>query len=148
MKRILGAALALLLTAQSAPRTEMSDLAWMSGRWLAGDNGRWTEEVWSGPRGGTLMGFSWTGEGTSISQYEYLRVQTDEDGEPMYLASPGGGAAVPFYLVRSEGTSATFENREHDFPQLIRYVRDGDTMTATVSAIDGSNAISWTFRRQ
>lgn len=148
MKRMMGAALALLLTAQAAPQTRVSDLDWMTGRWLTGENGRWTEEVWAGPRGGTLMGFSWSGEGTAIGQYEYLRIQTDEDGEPMYLASPNGGAATGFYLVRTEGTSATFENREHDYPQRIRYVRDGDTMTATISAIDGSRAMSWTFRRQ
>jgi Domain of unknown function (DUF6265) len=148
MKHILGAALALLLTAQAAPAPRVSDLSWMSGRWLTEENGRWTEEIWSGPRGGTLMGFSWSGEGTNISAYEYIRVQPGEDDEIVYLAQPNGGAGVGFYLVRAEGTSATFENPTHDFPQRIRYVRDGDTMVATISAMDGSNAISWTYRRQ
>ena len=147
MKRPLGAALALLLTAQ-APAPQVSDLAWMSGRWLTGENGRWTEEVWSGPRGGTLMGFSWSGEGASIGEYEFLRIQSGEDDEIVYLAQPNGGAGVGFYLVRSEAMSATFENPTHDFPQRIRYVRDGDNLVATISAIDGSNARSWTYRRQ
>jgi uncharacterized protein DUF6265 len=148
MKHIFGAALALLLTAQSAPRTHVSDLGWMSGRWLANENGRWTEEIWSGPRGGTLMGFSWSGQGEAIRDYEYLRVQAGEDDEIVYLAQPNGGAGVGFYLVRAEGRSATFENPTHDFPQRIRYVRTGDTMVATISRMDGSNAMSWTFRRQ
>jgi Domain of unknown function (DUF6265) len=148
MKAILAAPLALLLAAQTAPRTEVSDLAWMTGRWLASENGRWTEEVWEGPRGGTLMGFSWSGEGSNIDEYEYLRIQTDEDGEPMYLASPRGGAATGFYLARADATSATFENPDHDFPQRIVYRRDGEVMVATISAMDGSNARSWTYRRQ
>ncbi|MEA3031383.1 MAG: hypothetical protein QOJ53_1715 [Sphingomonadales bacterium] len=146
--RLAGAVLALLLTAQSAPRTQVSDLSWMSGRWLASENGRWTEEIWSGPRGGTLMGFSWSGEGQTIREYEYLRVQAGEDDEIVYLAQPNGGAGVGFHLVRAEGTSATFENPTHDFPQRIRYVRTGDTMVATISRTDGSNAMSWTYTRR
>lgn len=145
---MIAAALALLLAAQSAPAARVSDLSWMSGRWLTGENGRWTEEIWSGPRGGTLMGFSWSGEGAAIDAYEYIRVQPGEDDEIIYLAQPNGGAGIGFYLVRAEGMSATFENPDHDFPQRIRYVRDGDTMVATISRMDGSNAISWTYRRQ
>ncbi len=148
MKRLLGTALALLLMAQAPPPTRVADLAWMSGRGLASENGRWTEEIWSGPRGGTLMGFSWSGEGASIDEYEYIRIQPGEDDEIVYLAQPNGGAGIGFYLVRAEATSATFENPDHDFPQRIRYVRNGDTLTATISAIDGSRARSWTYRRQ
>jgi len=142
------AALALLLMGQAAPPARVADLAWINGRWLASEGGRWTEEIWSGPRGGTLMGFSWSGEGTSIDEYEYIRIQPGEDDEIIYLAQPNGGAGIGFYLVRAEGTSATFENPAHDFPQRIRYARDGDTLTATISAIDGSRARSWTYRRQ
>lgn len=145
---MIAAALALLLSAQPAPQPQVSDLAWMSGRWLTGENGRWTEEIWSGPRGGTLMGFSWTGEGAAIDAYEYIRVQPGEDDEIIYLAQPNGGPGVGFYLVRAEGMTATFENPTHDFPQRIHYVRDGDTMVATISRMDGSNAMSWTYRRQ
>ena len=148
MKRIFGAALALLLTAQSAPPTQVSDLGWMSGRWLAGENGRWTEEHWSAPRAGTMMGYSWSGQGEAVREYEYLRLQAGENDEIVYLAQPGGRAPTGFYLAGATGTSATFENPTHDFPQRIRYVRTGDTMTATISRMDGSNAMSWTYRRQ
>ena len=77
-----------------------------------------------------------------------LRVQAGEDDEIVYLAQPNGGPGVGFYLVRAEGTTATFENPTHDFPQRIRYARDGDMMVATISRLDGSDAMSWTYRRQ
>lgn len=148
MKRIFAAPLALLLMAQAAPPTRVSDLAWMSGRWITGEDGRWTEEQWSEVRGGTMMGFSWTGQGEAIREFEYLRLQAGEDDEVIYLAQPGGRDGVGFHLTQTSGTSATFENPTHDFPQRIRYVRDGDSLTATISKMDGSNAMSWTFRRQ
>jgi len=148
MKTLLGAMLALLLMGQAPPPRSVGDLAWMSGRWVSEQDGRWTEEHWSAPRAGTMMGYSWTGEGANISEYEYLRLQAGEDDEIVYLAQPNGGAGVGFYLSRIEGMSATFENPTHDFPQLIRYVRTGDQMVATISKTDGSNAMSWTYRRQ
>ena len=140
---MIGAFAALLLQASVA------DLGWLSGRWVAESDGRWTEEVWSEVRGGTMMGYSWTGQGSTIREYEYLRLQAGEDDEVVYLAQPGGSpAAVGFYLAQADATSATFENPAHDFPQRIRYVRDGNVLTATISKLDGSNARSWTYRRQ
>ena len=61
---------------------------------------------------------------------------------------PQGGAPVAFALVRHDTASATFENPAHDYPQRIVYARDGDTLTATISAIDGSKPRSWSYRRR
>lgn len=144
---MIGAAFALAAAFVQAP-ARVDDLAWMSGRWQADDGGRWTEEVWSAPRGGVMLGYSRTGRGEVVREWEFIRVQAGADGVPVYWGSPGGRPAVGFRLSARDAASATFENPGHDFPQRIRYVRDGDTMTATISAIDGSNAISWTYRRQ
>jgi hypothetical protein len=148
MKTLLGAALGLLLMGQAAPPRSIDDLAWMSGRWVVERDGRWTEEHWSAPRAGTMMGYSWSGRGETISEYEYLRLQAGEDDEIVYLAQPNGGAGVGFYLARSDAASATLENPTHDFPQRIRYARTGEVLVATISKMDGSNAMSWTYRRQ
>lgn len=148
MKRLFGSALALLLMGQAAPQARVDDLAWMSGRWEANATGRWTEESWSAPRGGVMLGFSRSGREQVLREFEFLRIQAGEDGVPVYLAQPGGRPAVAFRLTARDGTSATFENPAHDFPQRIRYRRDGEAMVATISAIDGSNAMSWSFRRQ
>jgi hypothetical protein len=141
-------ALAGFASVAAAPESAtVDDLAWISGRWesLAGD--RWVEESWSEPRGGTIFAVSRTGRGDVLREFEFLRLQRGEDGRLAYVASPNGRPPVAFPLVELGATSATFANPSHDFPQRIRYERDGDTLRATISASDGSNATSWTFRR-
>jgi hypothetical protein len=149
MKRLFAAGLALLLMGQAAPPPGVGALGWMSGRWESQNaQGRWTEESWSAPRGGLMLGHSRSGAGEQVREFEFLRIQAGPDGVPAYLAQPGGRPPVPFRLTAHDANSATFENPAHDFPQRIRYVRTGDTMVATISALDGSNAMSWTYRRQ
>lgn len=148
MKKLFGAALALLLMGQAAPPAAIGDLAWMSGHWESLAGGRWTEESWSAPRGGVMLGHSRSGRGEALREFEFLRLQAGADGVPVYLAQPGGRPPVPFRLTAREGTGATFENPANDFPQRIVYRRTGDTMIATISALDGSNAVSWTYRRR
>jgi len=149
MKRLFAAALALLLTGQAPAPARVAELAWMSGRWETGDaaSGRWTEENWSDPRGGVMLGMSRTVSGDRLREFEFLRIQAGEDGVPAYLAQPGGQPPVIFRLTAHDAGSATFDNPQHDFPQRIVYRRDGDTMVATISALDGSHAMSWTYRR-
>ena len=145
MKRIIGAALAFLLTAQAAPRTAMDDLGWMSGQWRTQDGA--TEEAWTAPRGGMMLGIGRTVRDNIAREYEFLRLQAGADGVPVYWASPNGVAPVGFRLTEAGPSSATFDNPAHDYPQRIRYRRDGDALVATISAIDDSHATSWTYRR-
>ena len=149
MKRLFAAGLALLLMGQAAPPPGIGTLGWMTGRWESlTARGRWTEETWSMERGGVMLGYSRSGTGDAVREFEFLRIQAGADGVPAYLAQPGGRSPVPFRLTAHDVNSATFENPAHDFPQRIRYVRTGDSMVATISALDGSNAMSWTYRRQ
>ena len=149
MKRLLTAGLALLLMGQAAPQARVSDLGWMSGRWeTEGSYENMTQESWSEPRSGIMLGYSRTG-GDRLREFEFLRIQAGEDGVPVYYAQPGGGPPVGFRLVAHDATSATFENPQHDFPQRIRYERVGsETLMATISKLDGSNPIRSLYRRQ
>ena len=146
MKRMFGAALTLLLMAQSAPLARVADLGWMSGHWRTADGT--TEEDWSAPRAGTLLGTSRTTQNGTLREYEFLRIQAGADGVPVYWASPNGAPPVGFRLSRAGPSSATFDNPGHDYPQRISYRRDGEALVATISAIDDSRATSWTYRRQ
>jgi hypothetical protein len=132
----------------AVPAARVEELAWMSGRWEALSGETWTEEQWSAPRAGVMLGYSRTGAGGNMGEFEFIRLQAGPDGVPTYMPQPGGRAPVLFPLVASGPTSATFENRAHDYPQRISYRRNGNVMVATISLADGSRPISWTFRRR
>ena len=55
---------------------------------------------------------------------------------------------MAFALAEHGAAHATFENAAHDYPQRITYARDGETLTATISLIDGSKAMRWTYKRR
>jgi hypothetical protein len=148
MKRLFGAVAAVLLMGQAAPAARVDALGWMAGSWESNENGAWTEEVWSPPRAGALIGDSHTSLGGQAGEFEYMRIEAGADGVPVYLAQPGGAPAVPFRLTAGDAASATFDNPGHDFPQRIVYRRSGDVMVATISALDGSHAMTWTYRRR
>lgn len=145
--RIMAALLSLLLVAAS-PAATVEDLGWLAGDWVSEADGRWTEESWAAPRGGMMIGYSRSGRGDALREFEFLRIAAGEGGALAYLAQPQGQAPVAFPLVRHDAASATFENAAHDYPQRIAYARIGDTLTATISKIDGSNPRSWTYRRR
>ena len=145
--RIMAAVLSVLLVAAS-PAATVDDLGWLAGDWASEADGRWTEESWAPARGGVMLGVSRSGRGEALREFEFIRIAAGEDGAISYIAMPQGGAPVAFALVRHDTASATFENPAHDYPQRIVYARDGDTLTATISAIDGSKARSWTYRRR
>ena len=147
MERLFAAGMALLLMAQAAPPMRVVDLGWMSGHWATTVNNITTEEAWSAPRGGVMLGYSRATSGELTREFEFLRIIADEDGVLSYIAQPGGGAPVGFRMTAHGATSVTFDNPQHDFPQRIVYRRSGDTMVATISALDGSHAMSWTYRR-
>jgi hypothetical protein len=139
----------LLLTGQAAPpAATTADLGWMSGRWVVDSDDRWTEEVWSQPRAGVMLGFSRTERRDVLREFEFLRIAPGPDGTPTYYAQPNGGPAVGFRLVSNDGTTAIFENPGHDYPQRIRYRRHGRSMVAFISSIDGSGERSWSFSRR
>jgi hypothetical protein len=147
MKKTMIAGLSMLLLAASEP-ARVDDLGWMAGDWVREADGRWTEESWTRPRGGLMLGHSRSGRGEAVREFEYLRLQAGADGTIAYVAQPGGRAPVAFALVGHDTASATFENAAHDYPQRIRYARKGDVMTATISLLDGSKAMHWDYHRR
>lgn len=147
MRTTLAALVGLILVA-AAPAPTVDDLGWMAGSWVQEKDGRWTEEYWTIPRGGVMLGASRSGRGEVLREFEFLRLQADADGAISYLAQPGGRPPVAFRLAQHDAMTATFENPAHDYPQRLRYVRKGDIMTATISMIDGSKPMSWTYRRR
>lgn len=142
MRWFLIAAVALV----SAPAAA-ADLSWMSGCWQQVQQERWTEECWTVPRAGQLMGSGRAGDAAGVRSFEFMRIAPGEDGVSVFWGAPGGGSAVPFRQVRAGDREIVFENPNHDFPTRVRYWRDGEALNAEISGADGTKPMSWRFVR-
>ena len=106
-------------------------LAWMAGAWGSAAGAVETEEHWTAPKAGSLLGMNRTTKGGKTVMFEFLRIEARPDGV-YYLASPGGRPPTPFKLKQSEKEKAVFENPEHDFPQRILYWKNGPSLCARI----------------
>lgn len=138
---------ALLLPAAVAAEEEDAPFpGWLAGAWsLAGEGDAWTEEFWTHPRAGMMIGASREGRGETLRTWESIRIQRTTDGSLAYLPMPNGGEPVEFVLTNQGTQMIEFANPTHDFPQRIRYWREGDRLHAEISLIDGSRAIRWSY---
>ncbi|WP_066800028.1 DUF6265 family protein [Sphingomonas soli] len=136
-------ALALLL-AQDTP------LGWLEGQWCtdADARGRVTCETWTAEKG-LLIGVSErsVSEGP-VQVLERMRISA-EPGQLVFHADPVGQEGGDFHAMGAQPPqSVRFENPAHDYPQVIRYWREGDMLNAEISLADGSKARRWAYRRK
>ena len=144
----IAAAVLLALSVPAAVSAEEEDApfpAWLAGAWSNADGERWTEEFWTHPRGGMMIGASRDGEGDSLRSWEAIRIVRTGDGSLAYVPMPDGGPPVEFPLSDQRAQMIEFANPGHDFPQRIRYWREGDTLNAEIAMIDGSRAVRWAY---
>ena len=144
----LAAAMLLALAVSAAVSAEEEDApfpAWLAGAWSNDDGERWTEEFWTHPRGGMMIGASREGQGDALRSWEAIRILRTADGSLAYVPMPGGGPPVEFAMTDQTAQSIEFANPAHDFPQRLRYWREGGTLNAEIAMIDGSRAVSWTY---
>jgi hypothetical protein len=141
------------LYALAAPGPDIPALpAWMSGCWESEAGGLWTEECWSEPRGKMMIGHSRTGSGERAHQWESMQLLLeDETDDPAvvrlaFWAAPQGVNRTMFAWAASKQPGLTFYNLENDYPQRIRYWRDGEALMAEIALADGSKARRWRYR--
>lgn len=159
MKRLAAAFLLVLAGAAEPPPAgapvalpgpaTAETLGWISGDWVALEkDGRWTEELWSAPRGGMLIGLSRTGTGEETRNFEYMRIVGSEGGRLNFIASPDGAAPVAFRLVSYGERSVTFENAANDYPKRISYTRKGRILVAEISGEKGQPVRRWAYEKR
>lgn len=126
---------------------ELAALSWLSGSWTNESATEMTEEHWSEPRGGTLIGMNRTVVDGRTVHFESLRIEQRADGI-FYVAAPVGQPTAEFRLAASTSPrTAVFENLERtEFPQRITYRRAGDVLHARVEG-PGERAAEWTWTR-
>lgn len=145
MRRMMVLGLAMLATgASSAPAMP----GWMSGCWLEQKGPNWTEECWTGLRADHMMGSGRNGRGDRLRSWETMQIERGPDGGLVFYASVRGGARVAFPMVSSGPRDMVFANPTHDYPQRIRYWREGMGLNAEVSLMSGGQAYRWKYGRQ
>lgn len=140
-------AVALLIAA-----TEPKLPDWMAGCWESRTGERWTEECWTIPRAGMMMGSGRSGTGGLLDSWEVMQIETVETDDPAidpltFYGAPKGQNRTAFAWVPGSEPGLTFVNAGHDYPQRIRYWREGEALVAETSLMDGSKAVRWRYRR-
>ena len=131
---------AALALSDAAPMPE-----WMTGSWVYSDEAGWSEEYWTTLRGDIMLGSSRSGSGNRLDFWEQMRIQKEADGTVAFWAVTADQNPVRFELVVSMDNEVVFENAEHDYPQRIRYWREGVALKAEISLLDGSKAVQFTY---
>jgi len=134
--------MAAALAVETPPQPNLP--SWMSGCWEQRDGESWVEECWTGVRAGQMMGSSRTGKGDVLQWYEHSRI-TSDGGVTTYCALPKGQSGGCFNASKVGENEIVFENEAHDFPQRIRYWREGRDLLAEISLKDGSKAQRWRY---
>lgn len=147
MKKLAAAALLLLtapLAAQTVARPSLP--GWMAGTWMMEDGASWSDEVWTDPRGGIMLGVSRSGFGPELQFWEVAQIRVKPDGGISLFAQPQGKPPSEFPMVLISAESIEFANPAHDYPQRIRYWRQGRLLMAEISLLDGSKVQRWNYR--
>jgi hypothetical protein len=144
--RALIIALALVTTPLHAEQKLRVDMpGWMTGAWVMQQGDTWADEYWTPPRAGIMIGAARTGTGSKLTLWESTRITHEEDGTLAYWAQPRGVPASKFPMVSQGKTEIIFANAAHDYPQRIRYWREGELLKAEISLMDGSKTYRFNY---
>jgi ABC-type sugar transport system substrate-binding protein len=139
--------IAFLLLAEAATATVPMP-AFLAGCWEEKRAEQsWTEECWTDPRGGLMIGSGRNGKADHVANWEWMRIERGADGAVTFYGSPKGAPAVGFKATEADAKSITFVNVSHDYPQRVRYVLTETGLDAQVSLNDGSKPNRWSYRR-
>ncbi len=143
MKRTMLLGFALASTAAAAEPQTMP--AWLTGCHVETKGESWTEECWTIPRAGNMLGSGRSGKGDKLLNWESMRIERTADGSLIFWGSPRGATAVPFKATSVSASEVVFANPAHDYPQRIRYWREGTAVHAETALKDGSKAMRWVY---
>jgi hypothetical protein len=127
----------------------IESMAWLEGCWVATSAQRTTEERWTAPRAGSMLGTSRTTRNDTLLEHEFMTLR-EAGGRLVYRAEPSGQAAAEFSSTGMTDSTVVFENPEHDFPQLIGYRRGpADSLHAWIEGPgrSGIRRVNFTYRR-
>jgi Domain of unknown function (DUF6265) len=133
----------------------LDDVAWLAGTWKspANDPGPSSEETWSAPAAGAMMGMFRMYQNDRIFVYEFLMLEQSSDGIRMRLRhfrpEMVGVEDVPFRLKLTEYSAEllVFVNQDGDKPKQIVYATDAPgKLSVTVTTKRGEKTEEFQLR--
>jgi hypothetical protein len=112
-----------------------SSFGWLEGCWVSEDQS--SREVWVVDDETSLIGFSIALDAGKVVFYEVLSIRLNGDGSWRYNAHPSGQESAAFVASEPGENSVVFVNPDHDYPQEIRYRRDGNRLYASIALLGG-----------
>ena len=106
----------------------------------------WAEELWTEPRDDVMLGVEREGFGPQVEGWQVQRIQRKPGGTLVLIAQPKGGTPVEYTLTVASEEAIEFANPLHDYPQRIRWWRQGQLLMAEMSRIDGSQPTRLNYR--
>lgn len=146
MKRLLIGVMLALAPLPALARADDALPGFMAGTWMMEQGAEWSDELWSDAKGGVMLGVSRTGFGSQLRTWEMARIERKADGTISYFAQPRGRTETEFRQALRSADSIEFTNSANDYPQRIRYWRQGQLLMAEISRLDGSDAVRWNYR--
>ena len=145
---IVFAAWTLSVGAGAAPVADVQSLDWLAGDWIQQTDAGLVQESWMPPRAGIMLGMSRTTSNDHAKLFEFARISQGRNGRISFFAQPGGVPPTEFPVTKLEVQSVTFENAGHDYPNRVRYWREGDRLMAEISGKNGENLVRWSYTQR
>ena len=113
--------------------TQFDRLTFLEGTWRGQDGDNYFYENWQKQSDTSLNGMGYGLEGIDTTFSETLRI-LKTSGKIFYVAlvahNQGG---VAFQLIEADSSTYVFENKNHDFPNIIKYhLLDNDSLEVSV----------------
>jgi hypothetical protein len=133
--RLLVIFFVLLVLLESCRNEQSFDVDRLKGTWIARDHGDQFVETWKTTATGEMSGTGSQVSDMDTTVNEYLKLGR-VNGILSYVPTVVGqnhGEAVVFPVTLESENVVEFMNKDHDFPQVIRYEMTGpDSMLVTV----------------
>jgi hypothetical protein len=132
----------LILCAAAAWGGDVDKLAFMAGCW----EGSGTLEMWTKPAAGSMLGLSRTVRNGKLASSEFMSISDSAEGLVFEARPRLAASSTKFPAKEVTGTSVTFENATHDFPQRIIYrlVKPGE-LVGRIEGAKGGKTMAFDF---
>ncbi len=141
-----AAALVLgLAFAPAAMAASIADLAWMTGTWSGAVGPGVLEENWTVPRDGSIQSVVRMTGGGQTSMVELIVIEEEDDTLVLRLQQwdpgmkPRTEGPTVMKLAEMGDSTVAFEVVGEGMFSTLRYTRDGDTFTISITNPDGSS---------